>query len=616
MAASGKCKAKRKYEDEHRTFLPEWEDLYFFIERKGKPFCLICQTLLSNFKASNLQRHFSTLHANVNHEFPKGTELRQHKLNTLKRQSDKQTPLFQKLTKQPETVTLASYQLAWNIARAKKPYSEEEFIKSCLSDALAILSPQNEHLKRMVSELQLSRHTVEHRISDINKAIETQLYSDLEKCQYYSIALDESCDVQDKPQFAVFVRSVTENCTIKEELLDIVPLKDRTRGIDMKETLMTVVEKANLPLSKLTAIATDGAPSMMGSVNGLVGLCKSDDRFPEFWTFHCIIHQEQLVSKKLNLDHVMKPVLEIVNFIRTHALNHRQFRNLIAELDENLPSDLPLHCNVRWLSRGKVISRFFGLLNQVKLFLEEKHKDYPELSDPQWILDLAFLVDMLHHLDRLNLDLQGKLKMLPDLVQSVFAFVNKLKLFKTHLKKGELTHFPSVSNASAQAAEVLKRRTAHYATLLENLQQSFEDRFHELQVKRPQITFLVNPFAADSDCLKPPLVTDEAASQMEMIELFEDDRLRSVLSEGTLDFWKIVPMEKYPNVKQAALKLLSMFGSTYVCETVFSTLKHVKSKHRSVLTDTHVKELLRVASTEYKPDLKRIVENKECQKSH
>ena len=83
-----------------------------------------------------------------------------------------------------------------------------------------------------------------------------------------------------------------------------------------------------------------------------------------------------------------------------------------------------------------------------------------------------------------------------------------------------------------------------------------------------------------------------------MIELSEDDRLKSVLREGTVEFWKIVPKEKYPNLKQAALKLLSMFASTYVCESLFSNLKHVKSKHRSVLTDTHVKELLRVAITE------------------
>lgn len=106
---------------------------------------------------------------------------------------------------------------------------------------------------------------------------------------------------------------------------------------------------------------------------------------------------------------------------------------------------------------------------------------------------------------------------------------------------------------------------------------------------------------------------DEAASQLEMIELSEDDRLKSILREGTMEFWKIVPNERYPNVKQATVKLVSMFGSTYMCESLFSTLKQVKSKHCSVLTDTQVKELLRVATTEYKPDLTKIVETKECQ---
>ena len=80
------------------------------------------------------------------------------------------------------------------------------------------------------------------------------------------------------------------------------------------------------------------------------------------------------------------------------------------------------------------------------------------------------------------------------------------------------------------------------------------------------------------------------------------------LKEGTIALWKSVPMEKYPNIKQAALKILKIFGSTYVCESVFSTLNYVKSKHRSVLTDTHVKELLRGATTEYKPDLKKIAQ--------
>lgn len=73
---------------------------------------------------------------------------------------------FKKLTKHSETITLASYQLACNIAQAKKPYSEGDFIKKCLNDAVEILSPEDNKLKRSISDVQLSRHTVERRISD------------------------------------------------------------------------------------------------------------------------------------------------------------------------------------------------------------------------------------------------------------------------------------------------------------------------------------------------------------------------------------------------------------------------------------------------------------------
>lgn len=138
--AGKKSTAKRKYEEEHRTFLTEWESLYFFVERNGKPICLICHAALAHFKASNLQRHFSSLHPNIEQEFPKGTELRKHKLVALKSQAEKQMQFFQKFTKHSETVTLASYQLAWNIARAKKPYNEGDFIKKCILGLVVFFS--------------------------------------------------------------------------------------------------------------------------------------------------------------------------------------------------------------------------------------------------------------------------------------------------------------------------------------------------------------------------------------------------------------------------------------------------------------------------------------------
>ena len=162
----------------------------------------------------------------------------------------------------------------------------------------------------------------------------------------------------------------------------------------------------------------------------------------------------------------------------------------------------------------------------------------------------------------------------------------------------------------------LNKQRTRYASLLETLKESFVTWFHDLQMKRPKITFLVDLSNFETDYSKAPLVSDEAASELKQIDLCKEDNLKPALREEITEFWKNVPMEKYPNIKQAALKELSMFGSTYICEAVFSTLNHVKSRHQSVLTNTHVKELLQVATTKYKPDLKKIVKEKECQNSH
>ena len=158
--------------------------------------------------------------------------------------------------------------MVWNFVGAKKPYNEGEFVKKCLCDIVEILSSENSKLKRMLSDVQLSHHTVERRISDINMVIESQLHSDFQACEYFSVALDKTCDIQGKSQLVIFARFISTDCLIKEELLDIVPLKDRTSGIDVKEAMMAAIGKANLSIAKLA----DGAPAMIGSVNGLVGL--------------------------------------------------------------------------------------------------------------------------------------------------------------------------------------------------------------------------------------------------------------------------------------------------------------------------------------------------------
>ena len=82
MSISKKA-VKRKYEEEKREFKLEWEELYFFIQ-KNKPFCLICQVTLSQFKVSNLKRHYETNHSTFSREFPIGSDSRKNKLCSMK----------------------------------------------------------------------------------------------------------------------------------------------------------------------------------------------------------------------------------------------------------------------------------------------------------------------------------------------------------------------------------------------------------------------------------------------------------------------------------------------------------------------------------------------------
>ena len=76
----------------------------------------------------------------------------------------------------------------------------------------------------------------------------------------------------------------------------------------------------------------------------------------------------------------------------------RQFQQLLLEVDSQY-SDLLYFCEVRWLSRGMMLERFFELLNEINIFLEMKKINYPELQDPVWIGILAFLVDITAHLN-------------------------------------------------------------------------------------------------------------------------------------------------------------------------------------------------------------------------
>ena len=297
-------------------------------------------------------------------------------------------------------------------------------------------------------EMPCLRRTTQRRISQISADIAITMQSDLKSSLAFGIAIDESTDIQDNRQLAIFVRYVSSDLTIKEGLLELVAIRETTRGVDIKNALDEAFTRFHVPLNKLVSAATDGAPTMVGKRVGLIGLMKCDPNFPEFLPTHCIIHREHLAAKHFRYEDVIKTVLEIVNFIRVNGENHKQFSNFAKELElEDAPSDVSLYCVVRRLSTSNVLSRFVDLLKSINLFLDEKRKCYPQLKNNAWIQDLMFPIDIMKHLQILNLALQGNKGIILDLAQTVISFQNKIKVFQRDIMSKTFRHFPNLKHS-------------------------------------------------------------------------------------------------------------------------------------------------------------------------
>ena len=95
---------------------------------------------------------------------------------------------------------------------------------------------------------------------------------------------------------------------------------------------------------------------------------------------------------------------------------------------------------VRWLSRGKVLKRFFELRSEITLFMKMKNKEVSLLADSSFKYNLAFLVDITHHSNELNFRRQGKKQIITQVHDHVKLFKAKLGLSIKQLDEGNLVH--------------------------------------------------------------------------------------------------------------------------------------------------------------------------------
>lgn len=532
---------KRKIDQEGRVFQEKWERAYFFVEVQNIPTCLICKQSMSVSKEYNLRRHYQTNHSKHYDQYTE--RMRDEKLCELKK-------------------GLRKYLLG-----------SSDLVSPERKQGLANASPREKAAVQPVE--------------DVAGNLWEKLREKIRSFVAYSIAIDEITDINNTTQLAIFIRGVDENFDVSEELLDTVPMTGTKSANEIFLRVEKSLKKFNIDWAKLVSVASTGTPAMVDANDGLVTklkskvatVCKGSD----LKSVCCIIHPESLCAQKLKMDHIMSVVVNAVNWICSRGLNHREFTTLLYELDSQYGS-LLYYTEIKWLSRGLVLKRFFESLEEIDSFMSSRGKPLPQLSSADWIKDLAFLVDMTMHLNTLNLSLQGHSQIVTQMYDLIRAFLAKLCLWETHLARNNLAHFPTLKSVSRNESDGL-----NYIPNIVALKAEFQKRLSDFKLYERELTLFSSPFSVKIESVQEAL-------QMEVIDLQCNTVLKTKYDKvGIPEFYKYL-WSSYPKYRTHCAKILSMFGSTYVCEQLFSIMKLSKTEYCSQLKDSRWDSVLHIAT--------------------
>ena len=123
----------------------------------------------------------------------------------------------------------------------------------------------------------------------------------------------------------------TKKFELFEELLDLCHIKGTVKGDDILREVKHTLIKFDLSEDKICGITTDGTAALTCRNKGFVSLFKNSIGH-DLISYHCIIHQQQLCAKVLEMTEVLTFVADISNFIHARGLNHRQLKNLMLTM--------------------------------------------------------------------------------------------------------------------------------------------------------------------------------------------------------------------------------------------------------------------------------------------
>ena len=146
---------------------------------------------------------------------------------------------------------------------------------------------------------------------------------------------------------------------------------------------------------------------------------------------------------------------------------------------------------------------------------------------------------------------------------------------------------------------------------LKKLQNNFNDRFEDFNIPNNVMLFVRDPFKIpptsdfSSNAKKLLSSVDEGFQQLELVDIQSSSALKEDFQEGgTVKFWsERIQHEQFLNATKVALFILTMFDSTFTCESSFSHMNAIKTNSWSSLSNDRLQDCMRIALTSHQPNL-------------
>ena len=136
----------------------------------------------------------------------------------------------------------------------------------------------------------------------------------------------------------------------------------------------------------------------------------------------------------------MDVAVKVINFILPRAKYHRLFQLVAKEMGAQ-HVELLFYTKVRWLSRGKCLSRLYQLENEIEIFLWENNL-HVQFHNEEFVVMLAYLADVFGHLNNMNLSLQGRDVTVCDDRDKLAGLIARIGVWQARIKVGPIASLP------------------------------------------------------------------------------------------------------------------------------------------------------------------------------